>query len=143
MKGLLLDTGPLVAILDRNDSHHTRVHQRFASLRGRVFTTGAVITEAAFFLQDVPGGMRQLVTLLDALRTEIWDCFGLATLLSAESLMADYADTPMDFADATLVLAAEHYSIGDIVTLDERGFRTYRYQRNKRFRLLLREVGLS
>ena len=43
----------------------------------------------------------------------------------------------MDFADATLVLAAEHYGVGDIATLDHRGFRTFRYGRNKSFRLLL------
>lgn len=143
MKALLLDTGPLVAILDRHDPHHPWVQQRFDSLRGRVITTGAVITETAFFLQDVPGGMRQLVALLDALRMEIWDCFSLASLLSAENLMANYADTPMDFVDATLVLAAEHYGVGDVVTLDERGFRTYRYQRNKRFRLLLQDAKTS
>jgi predicted nucleic acid-binding protein len=136
---LLLDTGPLVASLDRGDPHHPWVVQRFASLQGRVLTTGAVITEAAFFLQDVRSGVRNLVALLDALRVEIWDCFNLAQLHSAEKLMADYADTPMDFADASLVLAAEHYGVGDIVTLDERGFRTFRYHRKKQFRLLLQE----
>jgi predicted nucleic acid-binding protein len=53
--------------------------------------------------------------------------------------MAAYADAPMDFADATLVLATDFFGIGDIVTLDQRGFRTFRYGRNKPFRLLLQE----
>jgi hypothetical protein len=45
----------------------------------------------------------------------------------------------MDFADATLVLAGEFFGIRNIATLDERGFRTFRYDRNKPFRLLLQE----
>jgi len=139
MSALLLDTGPMVASLDRRDPHHEWVMQRFTSIRGRVLTTGAVLTEAACFLQDVRGGMRHLVGLIERLRVEIWDCFNIGVLRSAERLMTVYADTPMDFADATLVLAAEHYGIGDIATLDQRGFRAFRYSRNKQFRLLLQD----
>jgi hypothetical protein len=51
--------------------------------------------------------------------------------------MKKYANVPMDFADATLVLMADEVAVGEIFTLDERGFRTYRYGRNKRFRLVL------
>jgi uncharacterized protein len=137
MKPLLLDTGPVVASLDRSDPQHEWIMWRFTSIRGRVVTTGAIITEAAFFLQDIRDGIRNLIALVEALGIEIWDCFATETLHSAERLMAIYADTPMDFADATLVLAAEHYGVGDIATLDQRGFRTFRYGRNKSFRLLL------
>lgn len=139
MRPLLLDTGPVVASLDRSDPQHEWVIQRFGSIRGRVVTTGAIITEAAFFLQDVKDGIRNLVALIDALSLEIWDCFSLEALRSGQRLMATYADVPMDFADATLVLAAEHYRTSEIVTLDQRGFRTFRYGRNKPFRLLLQE----
>jgi len=139
MRPLLLDTGPIVASLDRSDPYHLWVMQRFSSIHGRVLTTGAVITEAMFFLQDIRDGTQNLVTLVEALRLEIWDCFSTDTLRSAERLLATYDDAPMDFADATLVLAAEHYRVCDIVTLDERGFRTFRYGRNKSFRLLLQD----
>ena len=140
MSPLLLDTGPIVASLDHSDPYHQWVMQRFSAIHGRPLTTGAVITEAMFFLQDIRDGSRNLVTLVEALRLEIWDCFSTSTLRSAERLMATYDDAPMDFADATLVLAAEHYSVRDIVTLDERGFRTFRYGRNKSFRLLLQDA---
>ena len=53
--------------------------------------------------------------------------------------MERYADAPMDYADATLVACADELNCGDILTLDIRGFRTYRYQRNKRFKLLLQD----
>lgn len=140
MSAVLLDTGPIVASLDRSDPHHEWVMQRFSSIRGHVLTTGAIVTEASFFLQDATGGIERLVDLIDRLRVEIWDCFSLQILRSAEKLVTAYADTPMDFADATLVLAAEHYGIGEIATLDQRGFRTFRYGRNKSFRLLLQEA---
>jgi uncharacterized protein len=141
MRAVLLDTGPIVSSLDRHDSHHDWVMRRFAPLQGRMITTGAVITEAAFFLQDVRGGIRHLVEFFETLRVEIWDCFRIKGLRSAEKLMATYADTPMDFADATLVAAAEHYECGDIATLDERGFRAFRYGRNKPFRMLLQDAS--
>ena len=51
--------------------------------------------------------------------------------------MEKYADTPMDYADSTLVLLAEHLKCFDILTLDRRGFSTYRTTRNQAFRLVL------
>jgi predicted nucleic acid-binding protein len=51
--------------------------------------------------------------------------------------MHQYRDTPMDFADATLVLLAEALSVSEILTLDRRGFATYRTRRRRHFRLIL------
>jgi uncharacterized protein len=51
--------------------------------------------------------------------------------------MRKYADTPMDFADATLVLLAEAIGVTKILTLDRRGFSTYRTPKGKRLALVL------
>ena len=56
---------------------------------------------------------------------------------AAVDLMARYRDTPMDFADATLVLLADTLGVRDILTLDRRGFRTYRTAKRQSFQLLL------
>jgi hypothetical protein len=61
----------------------------------------------------------------------------LASLRAAVALMKQYRDTPMDFADATLVLLAEELGLLDILTLDRRGFSTYRIGRGRAFRLVL------
>lgn len=53
--------------------------------------------------------------------------------------MEAYRDTPMDFGDATLVVLAERLNCPDILTLNERDFRTFRYGRNRRFRLVLQD----
>jgi len=51
--------------------------------------------------------------------------------------MEKYSDVPMDYADATLVLLAEHLGVFEILTLDRRGFSAYRSSRGKRFSLVL------
>jgi hypothetical protein len=53
--------------------------------------------------------------------------------------MNKYADTPMDFPDATLVWIAEQTGTENVLTLDRRGFSSFRFGRNRRFKLLLDE----
>jgi len=52
-------------------------------------------------------------------------------------LMHKYADLPMDLADASLVLLAQHMGDGRILSTDQRDFRTYRFKNHKPFRNLL------
>ena len=139
MKPLLLDTGPIVAVLDRRDPYHEWVLPRFQALQGRLVTTGAVVTEVAFFLQNVRDGIQRLFEFVEASRVEIPDAFTADRLRWAFALMNTYADTPMDFADATLVVLAEELGTEQIITADERGFRTYRHCGNEPFRLLLQD----
>lgn len=141
MKPCLLDTGPIVAWLDRGDSWHARVAPGIGRLRGRLVTTGAVVTEAMSFLQDTRDGIARLLELLANPRIEIRNCFEPAKLRAAAALMETYADTPMDFADATLVVLAGELETDRIATLDERGFRTYRRGRNRAFTLVLQQGG--
>ena len=58
-------------------------------------------------------------------------------IAAAVALMKKYADTPMDFADATLVVAADQLGIVEVLTLDRRGFSTYRTSKGRGFRLVL------
>jgi hypothetical protein len=140
MRLTVVDTGPIVALLDRNDPWHGWVLPRFNGLQGRLVTTGAVLTEAMFFLQDVPDGVARLIELVADPQVVIRDCFQPLQLSAAARLMGRYADTPMDFADATLVVLAEDLNTERILTLDERGFRTYRYGRNRSFTLVLQDA---
>jgi len=137
VKSVLLDTGPIVASLDADDPQHAMVCHRFNSLTGLVVTTGAVVTEAMFFVQNLANGPARLIEWLRGIRAEVVNCFEPERLRSAAYLMARYADAPMDYADATLVACADELNCGDILTLDIRGFRTYCYRKNKKFTLLL------
>jgi uncharacterized protein len=136
---ILVDTGPLVAYLDRGDPAHEFVRARWEPIAGRFVSTAAVFTEAMHFLRPVQNGAEALVDLFREGSLLLEDVFQLPMLDRATNLMARYPNVFMDFADATLVVLAENLNTPNILTLDERGFRTFRYRRNKLFRLLLQD----
>jgi predicted nucleic acid-binding protein len=132
-----VDTGPLVAYLDAGDPAHAVVSPRWDAFTGRLVTSSAVITEAMHFLAAAPRGPRQLAELVAASGMEVYDLSRPPELGEAVALMEKYADTPMDFADATLVLLAEALGVPDVLTLDRRGFRTYRTRTGRALDLVL------
>ena len=128
----LLDTGPLVALLSRNDSAHKACVAAFESIRGRLLTSEAVLTEAMHLLGREREGARACLEFF--IRAGAIVVPTTVTRLSlCRELMMRYADTPMDFADATLVALAEEFAVGRVLTLDRRGFSTYRWRRSTRF----------
>ena len=137
MKTWLVDTGPLVAYLDAGDPGHDQVVTRLESFAGQLATTSAVITEAMHFVSMSKEGARLLAEFVATSGTEVYDLCRPPELLEAASLMEKYADTPMDFADATLVLLAEAIGVRDVLTLDRRGFSVYRTRQRGRLRLVL------
>jgi predicted nucleic acid-binding protein len=132
---IILDTGPLVAFLDGSDTSHDACEQFIWGCRRRLVTTEAVIAEAMHLLRRVPGGQQACLQLLVA---------GFATIVAtsipalerASILMAKYADIPMDYADATLVVLAEELNVRDVFTLDKRGFTVYRCARDQAFSIV-------
>ncbi len=137
MKTWLIDTGPLVAYFDRSDPMHGPVASRLEKFSGQLVTTGAVVTEVMYFLSDAPSGPVSFAELLLVSGIRIVELTQPAHIVAAAELMSKYSDTPMDFADATLVLLAEELGVGEILTLDRRGFTAYRTRKRKGFRLVL------
>ena len=137
MKTCLIDTGPLVAYLDASDPEHERVTSWLDGFSGQLLTTSAVITEAMHFVASSRVGPGLLAEFVDLTRARVHDCAQPAQLRKAVSLMQRYADTPMDFADASLVLLGEKTGVLDIFTLDRRGFSTYRTSKGKAFRRVI------
>ena len=137
MKTWLIDTGPLVAYLDRSDPAHRAVTPAFGGFSGQFATTSAVITEAMHFLGDVRDGPMMLAELVREADVQTFESTRPTQLILAATLMRKYADTPMDFADATLVLLASQLEVVDILTLDRRGFSTYRTPKGGKFQLVL------
>jgi len=124
---ILTDTGPLVALLDRDDPYHAACVDAAAHLPSEpLLSTWPCFTEAMHLLYAA-GGWQYQVALWNMLS------FGTAmlhepTLAEVErmaGLMATYADQPMDLADASLIAAAESGSIKRVFTLDSH-FRVYR-----------------
>jgi predicted nucleic acid-binding protein len=137
VKVWLLDTGPLVAYLDGRDPAHSDVAERLEGFTGRLVTTSAVITEAMYFVSESSEGPEALASFAQVVGLIVYECAHPIQLKDAVRLMKKYSDTPMDFADATLILLADQLSVVEILTLDRRGFSTYRTSRGKQFRLVL------
>jgi predicted nucleic acid-binding protein len=133
----LVDTGPLVAYLGRREQDHERVRRAFGSFSGRMFSTTAVITEAMHFLTKFPAGPNSLANLVTRSGILVLDACQPSEIRKAARLMNRYRDARMDFADATLILIADLLDVTDILTLDRRGFSTFRTSDGKPFNLVM------
>ncbi|MCH8124290.1 MAG: PIN domain-containing protein [Bacteroidetes bacterium] len=131
---ILLDTGPVVALLDQRDHRHSWCVEAARDLAPPLFTCEAVLTEAHFLVSGMRLGTRRLIDLISSSRI-ICQSIASENLDRVSELMLRYANVPMSFANACLVAMAE-YEPSTVFTLD-RGFRIYRKNRSKRLRLLL------
>jgi predicted nucleic acid-binding protein len=131
---ILVDTGPLVALLNEDDSHHGWSSSAFKKIGPRIFTCQAVLTEACFLL----GRRGRYHDLLrqHVLAGHIVDAFDFRKSASvAFDLMERYRNVPMSFADACLVAMSQTLRDAKICTLD-RDFQIYRQHGDQPLNLL-------
>lgn len=134
----LVDTGAIVALVNRADRHHRAATEWFRKFRGELLTTEPVVTETAYVLAASPEHQRAALQWAERARA--------AKLLRVEPV-ADYADLariitryaalPCDYADASLIALAERTGVVAIATIDQRDFSVYRIRRRQRFRIVL------
>ena len=124
MSAVLLDTGPLVAFLDRRDRHHEWAKARWGELIPPLLTCESVVSESCFLMKEVPFGRKGVMELLS--RGVIKIAFDLGRETKAVAgLMARYDEVPMSLADACLVRMSEQYSDCAVFSIDG-DFRLYR-----------------
>ena len=130
----LIDTGAILALLDRSDRWHGVCVEAFRQLRLPLLTSEAVLTEVFHLVGDsrremeaawkfVGSGALVLGTIEDV------------ELMHLHSLMSRYWDRPMDFTDSTLVYLARRESLSVILTVDQADFATYRIEGKRQFRV--------
>lgn len=138
MARALVDTGAVVALVNRADRHHAAAVAWFQRFRGQLLTTEAVITETAYVLAASPVHQRAALVWFERARA--------ASLLKVElvvdyaalaRIIAQYASLPCDYTDATLIALAERSGVTAIATIDQRDFSVYRLRGRRRFRILL------
>jgi uncharacterized protein len=128
MKCVIADTGPLVAMLDRDDKDHAWAVREGRRLPPKMISCEAVLSEVHFLTQDLPSAKDRIESWLADGRLELpFTVRDHHTLI--HELMARYANVPMSFADACLVRMSELWPEALVFTLDS-DFRIYR--RNKR-----------
>ena len=131
---ILLDTGPLVALLNQRDSYHTWSVENADRLKPPFYTCEAVLAEAHFLLAGTNHGRRQLIRLLDTGKIVLSDTVK-ENLRRVGELMDVYSNVPMDFADGCLTCMAEQWG-GTVFTLDS-DFHIYRINKNKAISLII------
>lgn len=139
---VIADTGFWLAIANRKDRHHKRATRRLAELHEPIVTTLPVMSETCYLLLTRLGNTAQRRFVL-SYASGAFDVFDLkqehATRI--ERHMRKYADLPMDLADASLLILAEHLGHGRILTTDTRDFNAYRWKERKPFQNLLADGG--
>ena len=135
MKNTLIDSGPLVAFLDRRDQWHEWAAAEFAKATEAFQTCDAVLSEVCFLLSGVSAAIDRLKRLIkeQALRSVYFA--GPENILLLE-LMHRYASVPMSFADACLVRMSEVIPASTVFTTDS-DFRIYRRSRRQLIPLLI------
>lgn len=124
MSEVIVDTGPLVAMLVGTDDHHLWVVDRLRELRPPFLTCEAVLAETAHLVRKVTRGPERFADLLtsDLLRV---DFDVMAEREAVARLLRKYADRPMSLADACLVRLAELHDGASVLTIDS-DFAVYR-----------------
>jgi len=135
MRRVLVDTGPLVAILSRDDEYHDACANALREMPGPLLSCWPVITEAAWLLRRSPRALRQLLVSIDGSFLELLPLAG-AEAEPIVALMKRFEDIQPQLADATLVYLAGRDKIDTIFTLDRRDFSIYRSGRKKAFHIV-------
>jgi predicted nucleic acid-binding protein len=135
--GVLVDAGPLVALLDRSDQHHRACVEASRAIRPPLVSAWPAITEAMYLLAGSAEAQDALWDML-ATRTVVLASLDLADVPRMRELMRKYRDRPMDLADAALVRIAERETIRTVFTVDRGDFEAYRPSRSWRFSILPR-----
>ncbi len=137
LNDILIDSGPLIALFDKDDNYHEKIKNFIIAKNYKFHTTTAVITEVLHmldfnvqvqidFLEWIQRGG---VLLHEIKQNDLWKIL---------ELTKKYGDVPMDFANATLVLAAEQTGIKKILSIDS-DFNIYRLPGKMRIENAFRE----
>jgi hypothetical protein len=129
---IIIDTGPLIALFDPKDPDHKDCHIELKKINSALYTTEAVLTEAFHLLDPGSRGAEGLMQFIIEGYASIVP-LGKDGITRAFELMNKYADSPMDFADASIVVIAEVMKTLSVFTLDVRDFSTYRIKKGHRY----------
>ena len=131
---VLMDAGPLVALIHADDQHHDRCKAVLRSLREPMTTVWLAFTEAMYLLNFSWRAQEALWEMLE--RGVLLLPLDSTDVPRMRQLMEKYKDLPMDLADAALVRVAEREKVRRIFTLDRRDFQVYRPSKLGRFSVL-------
>ncbi|HSY49286.1 MAG TPA: PIN domain-containing protein [Thermoanaerobaculia bacterium] len=132
---ILIDAGPLVALISASDRHHAACRATLKRIDEPIATVWPAFTEAMYLLR---GSLPAQTVLWQMVQREAIGFMPLTVddAYRMRQLMEKYYDLPMDLADAALVRVAERERISRIFTIDRRDFTIYKPAGIGRFSML-------
>ena len=137
---IIADTGFFLALANSRDEHHPAAKRALTALTEALITTWPVLTETCH-LMAARLGPAAAETFVASAAQGAFEVFALGGehLPRVLQLMQKYRDLPMDLADASLVILAEHLGSGRILSTDRRDFHAYRWKNRRPFHNLMDE----
>ncbi len=132
---MLVDTGPLVALLRRRDEHHSLCSEASKELPTPFVTCWPVLTEAGWILRNDRGGARRLLALVEEELINPVE-LGAETASWMSTFFDRFHDQEPQIADASLIYLAEREGIDTVFTLDQRDFWVYRTTDGRALRIV-------
>jgi len=131
---IIADTGFWVALANEKDQYHSLAKKSYQLYYKRLITSYFVMTETChLLLREI--GVEAQIKFLQAYEIDAYKVFHLEKQHFPRliELMKKYKELPMDLADGSLVILAEHLGHGQILSTDQRDFNAYRWKQNKPF----------
>ena len=119
---VIVDSGPLVALLSARDAFHEWAESRLGETEGQLVTCEAVLSEVFFHLRKDKAGLARFVEMIEG------DAFHIVPVYNLASVSRYVLSNRVDFAEACIVLLSEKFPRARVVTIDRRDFsRLLRY----------------
>ncbi len=134
---VIVDTGFWLALADQQDAFHKSAKRTLQLIDEPLITTWCVVTETCYMLLTRKGVTAQ-VAFMTSISSGAFELFDLQAHHAPRiaQLMQQYANLPMDLADASLVILAEELGHGRVLSVDYRDFNTYRWKNKQPFQNL-------
>jgi len=128
----ILDTGPWVALIDKNESKHDICVRWLKNFSGKLYSTESVLTEVLYLLNF---SVKAQTAAIDFVLKSVVEIIpsSIESMKKVKILIKKYSDLPMDYADATIVCLAIDTGIYNIITLDQKDFNIYRFKKKHSF----------
>ena len=134
---ILLDTSGLIAALFADQRHHHSCVRALAEATGPLLLSPFVLAEVDYLVGRLAGVDVELELLAEVARGA-YDLqpFSPSEIEEARAVIDQYSDLVPGLADASIVVLSRRFRTVDLLTLDERHFRTLRGFEDRAFRIL-------
>lgn len=134
---MLVDTSGLLAAIDESQRYHRECAAALRKSEAPLFLSPFVLAELDYLLARHIGHHAQSALLEEVARGAYQlEPFDAADVGRAREMVERYADLEIGLADASIVVLAERHGVAEVLTLDQRHFRSLRIEKRKRFKLL-------